>query len=275
MENQQTPNNPAPEPVAQPTQQPTVVNPSGTPQQPQAFSPGPQTVTGTGGVITGQLQPNGPAHSRKKPLLIGILIVLLLAGGGAAAMKLVNKKTPSVNNNPSNQTTSSVTQWVEYNDPTLGFKFSYPKAWHIFDSKDTKEPSGRTIYIGPNAINTDSESLKQQHLDDPELAFYVYNTNPTGSLDNQPITAPDKKLGTLNLANGKTVALIESKFTSYDDSVTLSACSDASCVFKIGSKFMSPSIKPLGSAAGVDGHDIDKSSSTYQTELKIWQSVNY
>lgn len=207
------------------------------------------------------------------PLLILIVVVVLVLIGVAAITELRNKKPSTAQ--ASNQAPASSAKWVKYNDSTLGFTFSYPENWHIKDAKATEGPSGRTIYLGPNAIISDSETLVQQHLDDPQLGLYVYDTNPAGNLDNQPITSPDTKVGTITLSSGKSSALIEDKLTSYDDTVTLSACPDAYCTFKVKNVFLSPTIRTLGSVVGLDGHDIDKSGSIYKTELKILESINY
>lgn len=275
MQNQQNPNNLESNSFPESEKQPPFTNQSDAVQTAHIITPGSQNIPGPVSTVEENTNQNRTFISNKKLLSAAILIVLVLIGGGVAAMKLVNNKSPVSNGSASNQDFSRSIQWIKYNDPTLGFTFSYPKGWRISDSNNTKEPSGRTIYISPTAVNTDPETLKQKHLDDPELGFYIYNTNPMGNLDNQPVESPDEKVGTITLANGKQLALIESQYTSYDNKVTLSACPDTLCIFKINNKFLSPTIRTLGSRAGLDGYDLDKTGSIYKTELKILESINY
>lgn len=273
MENEQKSTDFSNGPAQRPTAPPSQTNTPNQLNQPQVFSPETKMKPSSSDMIAGPVQTNvsdAKTKSRRKMLLMIVVIVLLLAGSGLAAMKIKNRSTSS----NSAAITSPRIEWVKYNDPNLGFTFSYPKGWHLYDHATTGPPAGRTIYIAPYATNADSLELKNKYLSQPQLAFYIFNTNPAGSLDNQPISSPDKKVGTLTFGKNQTGALVESQYTRYDDSISFSSCANAVCTFKVNGKFMDTDIKTLGAIGGLDGHPVDKSSSIYQTELKIWQTLS-
>ena len=162
-------------------------------------------------------------------------------------------------------------QLVTYKDPGSGIQFSYKKGWHI-KTVSSSSPSGTVVYLAPNTITTDSDA--QKHASSPELVFYFYNSNPSPGHDTTPIAPPLKKLGELTLKNN-VVATVETQNTSQGKTVTLSACRNALCIFKVNNRYIKPMIQTLGTVSGTSPHDVDETSTNYQAELRIWQSILY